>query len=205
MVLKMVNEHYEIMDREELKESLLMLKKGSDELKDKLYNILHWINGEMGKDAVPSEEFNLSDFIDKGISLHAEELKYKKLNAENVIPKSCVCFDKKNVVDIVFQNLFSNAIKFTPQGGAIKVRSIDEGDQVWVEVVDTGIGISQERMQQLTHDTVTPSQGTKGETGSGIGLFVSRQLMVKNGGQLVIESIEGQGTTIRFNVRKAKV
>ena len=205
MVLKMVNEHYENLDHEELKENLLMLKKGSDELKDKLYNILHWISGEMGKDAVPSEEFNLSDFIDKGIILHSEELKYKKLCVENVIPKSCMCFDKKNVFDIVFQNLFSNAIKFTPQGGNIKVRSIDDGDQVWVEVVDTGMGISQERMQQLTHDTVTPSQGTQGERGSGIGLFVSRQLMVKNGGQLIIESTEGQGTTIRFNVRKAKV
>ena len=205
MVLKMVNEHYENLDHEELKEKLSMLKKGSDELKDKLYNILHWISGEMGKDAVPSEEFNLSDFIDKGIGLHSEELKYKKLSVENDIPKSCLCFDKKNVIDIVFQNLFSNAIKFTPQGGTIKVRSIDDGDQVWVEVVDTGIGISQELMQQLTHDTVTPSQGTQGERGSGIGLFVSRQLMVKNGGQLIIESVEGQGTTIRYNVKKAKV
>ena len=205
MVLKMVNEHYENLDHEELKEKLSMLKKGSDELKDKLYNILHWISGEMGKDAVPSEEFNLSDFIGKGISLHSEELKYKKLSVENDIPKSCVCFDKKNVVDIVFQNLFSNAIKFTPQGGTIKVSSIDDGDRVWVEVADTGIGIGQERLQQLTHDTVTPSQGTQGERGSGIGLFVSRQLMVKNGGQLIIESAEGQGTTIRFNVKKAKV
>lgn len=83
--------------------------------------------------------------------------------------------------------------------------SIDDGDKVWVEVADTGIGISQERLQQLTHNTVTPSQGTQGETGSGIGLFVSRQLMVKNGGQLIIESTEGHGTTIRFNVKKAKV
>ena len=205
MVLKMVNEHYENLDHEELKENLAMLKKGSDELKDKLYNILHWISGEMGKEAVPSEAFNLSDFIEKGIILHSEELKYKKLSVENDIPKSCVCFDKKNVIDIVFQNLFSNAIKFTPQGGTIKVSSIDDGDRVWVEVADTGIGISQERLQQLTHDTVSPSQGTQGERGSGIGLFVSRQLMVKNGGQLIIESAEGQGTTIRFNVKKAKV
>lgn len=204
MVLKMVNEHYENLDHEELKSNLLLLKKGSDELKDKLYNILHWISGEMGKNAVPLEEFNLLDFIDKGISLHAEELKYKKLNVENLIPMSCVCFDKKNVVDIVFQNLFSNAIKFTPQGGTIKVRSIDDGDYVWVEVADTGIGISQERMQQLTHETVVASQGTQGEKGSGIGLFVSRQLMVKNGGQLIVESTEGQGTTIRFNVKKTK-
>ena len=49
MVLKMVNEHYENLDHEEQKEKLSMLKKGSDELKDKLYNILHWISGEMGK------------------------------------------------------------------------------------------------------------------------------------------------------------
>ena len=205
MVLKMVNEHYENLDHEELKENLLLLKKGSDELKDKLYNILHWISGEMGKEAVPSEEFNLSDFIEKGIVLHSEELKYKKLDIENDIPGSCQCFDKKNVIDIVFQNLISNAIKFTPQGGAIKVSSIDDGDQVWVEVADTGIGISQERLQQLTHDTVKPSQGTQGELGSGIGLFVCRQLMVKNGGQLIIKGEEGQGTTIRFNVKKAIV
>ena len=57
-------------------------------------------------------------------------------------------------------------------------------------------------MQELMHDTVKPTPGTYGERGTGIGLFVSRQLMVKNGGQLLIESVEGQGTTIKFNVKR---
>ncbi|MBQ8958390.1 MAG: tetratricopeptide repeat protein [Bacteroidales bacterium] len=204
MVLKMVNEHFDNMERDELKEKLALVKTGSDELKDKLYNILHWIYGELGKEPIPPESFKPLSVIEEGLALHAEELKTKRIKLVKDIPAQLTCYDNVNVVSIVFQNLISNAIKFTPQEGEIRIRTIDEDKQVWLEVADNGIGISPERLQQLMHDTVQPNQGTMGEKGSGIGLFVSRQLMVKNGGLLVVESVEGQGTTIRFNVKKPK-
>ena len=84
------------------------------------------------------------------------------------------------------------------------MRTVDDRDQVWVEVADHGVGISEDRLQGLMHDKVMPSEGTQGERGTGIGLFVSRQLMVKNGGKLLIDSVEGEGTTIRFNLKKPK-
>lgn len=204
MVLKLVNEHFDMMGRDELKEKVTMLKMSSDELKDKLYTIIHWINGELGKAAVSPESFNLASVIKANIRLHEEELKVKELKTAVDIPSDLMCYDQVNVINIVFQNLFSNAIKFSETGDEIKVRAFEEGGKLWVEVSDNGIGISSNRLQELMHDTVKSALGTKGERGTGIGLFVSRQLMVKNGGQLLIESVEGQGTRIRFNVKKAK-
>ena len=202
MVLKLANEHFDRMDRDELKEKLAALKTGSDELKDKLYTILHWIYGELGKEATPPVSFNLLQTVEEGVKPHAEELQAKDLVVINDIAPNLQCFDQINVFNIVFQNLLTNAIKFSKEGGEITVKAVEDGRQVWVEVVDHGVGISKERMQELMHDTVKPTPGTYGERGTGIGLFVSRQLMVKNGGQLLIESVEGQGTTIKFNVKR---
>ena len=204
MVLKLANEHFDSLSREELKENMVALKKGSDELKDKLYTILHWIYGELGKEANPPALFNLLQTVEEGVRPLAEELKSKNLVVVNDIAPNLQCYDKVNVFNIVFQNLLTNAIKFSKEGGEITVRAVEEDKQVWVEVVDRGVGISQQRMQELMHETVKPTKGTYGERGTGIGLFVSRQLMVKNGGQLLIESVEGEGTTIRFNIKKPK-
>lgn len=205
MVLKLANEHFDSLSREELKENMAALKKGSDELKDKLYTILHWIYGELGKEANPPAMFNLLQTVEEGVRPHNEELKVKDLVVINDIAPGLQCYDKVNVFNIVFQNLLTNAIKFSKEGGEITVRAVEEDKQVWVEVIDRGVGISQQRLQELMHETVKPTEGTYGERGTGIGLFVSRQLMVKNGGQLLIDSVEGQGTTIKFNMKKARL
>ena len=204
MVLKLANEHFDHMDRDEMKEKLAALKTGSDELKDKLYTILHWIYGELGKEVTPPVAFNLLQTVEEGVKPHAEELRAKDLVVVNDIAPSLQCFDQINVFNIVFHNLLTNAIKFSKEGGEIEVKAVEEERQVWVEVTDHGVGISPQRMQELMHDTVKPTEGTYGERGTGIGLFVSRQMMVRNGGQLLIESVEGQGTTIKFNMKKTK-
>ena len=204
MVLKLANEHFDHMDRDELKEKMAALKTGSDELKDKLYTILHWIYGELGKETTPPAAFNLLQAVEEGVKPHAEELQAKDLVVVNDIAPNLQCFDQINVFNIVFQNLLTNAIKFSKEGGEIEVKAVEEGHQVWLEVTDHGVGISPQRMQELMHDTVKPTEGTYGERGTGIGLFVSRQMMVRNGGQLLIESVEGQGTTIKFNMKKSK-
>ena len=204
MVLKLANEHFDHMDRDEMKEKLAALKTGSDELKDKLYTILHWIYGELGKEVTPPVAFNLLQTVEEGVKPHAEELQAKDLVVVNDIAPSLQCFDQINVFNIVFQNLLTNAIKFSKEGGEIEVKAVEEERQVWVEVTDHGVGINPQRLQELMHDTVKPTEGTYGERGTGIGLFVSRQMMVRNGGQLLIESVEGQGTTIKFNMKKTK-
>ena len=69
-------------------------------------------------------------------------------------------------------------------------------------VTDHGMGISAERQKCLLKDMVTPSQGTQGETGSGIGLKLCKQLLDRNGGEICLESQVGTETTVRFSVKK---
>ncbi len=202
MVLKLANEHFDHMDRDELKEKLAALKVGSDELKDKLYTILHWIYGELGMETIPSATFNLLHAVEECIKPHSEELKVKELVVVKNIAPNLQCHDKVNVFNIVFQNLLTNAIKFSKKGGDIIVSAIEDDRQIWVEVADHGVGISQQRMRELAHEMVKSTDGTLGEQGTGIGLFVSRQMMVRNGGQLIIDSEDGHGTTIKFNMKK---
>ena len=204
MVLTLANEHFDNMSHEEIKEKLVQLKSGSDELKDKLYTILHWIYGELGKETNPPVVFNLLQCVEEGIKPHEDGLKVKDLAVITDLVPHLQCCDKVNVVNLVFQNLLTNAIKFSKKGGEIIVKAVEEEQQVWLEVTDHGVGISPLRMKELMYDTVKPTQGTYGERGTGIGLYVSRQLMVRNGGQLLIDSVEGEGTTIRFTIKKPK-
>lgn len=67
-------------------------------------------------------------------------------------------------------------------------------------VIDHGMGISAERQKCLLKDMVMPSQGTQGETGSGIDLMLCKQLTNRNGGQIIVKSQVGNGTTIQFSI-----
>ena len=205
MVLRMANEHFDNMGHDELKGRLAALKASSDELKDELYAILHWINGELGKETPASPKtFNLLQTVETCVRPHAEELRFKNLSVINDIAPQLECCDNFEAFNIVLQNLLSNAIKFSKEGGDIEVKATVEDEQVWVEVSDHGVGMSQERLQELMRDKVKSTQGTQGERGTGIGLFISRQLVEKNGGQLLVDSVEGQGTSFKFNVKKAQ-
>ena len=69
-----------------------------------------------------------------------------------------------------------------------------------VMVEDQGMGISSERKEQLLKSVVSPTNGTKGEWGTGIGLMLCYQLLEQNGGDIAIESQEGQGTKVCFRI-----
>jgi signal transduction histidine kinase len=100
-----------------------------------------------------------------------------------------------------------NAIKFTPHEGSITVCSeiVQEGssDRVEVSVTDTGIGISMEdqtRLFSLAKPFTMP--GTDKETGTGLGLLLTREMIEKHGGRLKIESIQNQGSTFSFTLTR---
>jgi signal transduction histidine kinase len=96
----------------------------------------------------------------------------------------------------VVQNLLSNAVKFTDAGGKVTLRAWSAVGVVKLTVSDSGLGIPPERMSTL-FDRSGPShtRGTRGERGTGLGLFICRQLVELHGGTLAVESALGRGTT----------
>jgi two-component system sensor histidine kinase VicK len=95
----------------------------------------------------------------------------------------------------VVDNLVSNALKFTPAGGQVTVRLVEQAGRVLLTVRDTGIGIPQ-ALQAALFEKFSPSArpGVGGEASTGLGLFITRQIVQQHRGKLWLESQEGEGT-----------
>lgn len=104
---------------------------------------------------------------------------------------------------MVLQNLLSNAMKFSWPQGEINISATEAQGHYWISVTDHGMGVAKEKQARLFNDVVANTKGTEGEKGTGIGLFVSRQLLKRKGGDIRLESEEGKGTTVSFTVNKA--
>lgn len=199
ILLEALNEFYDNMTAEQVKEKLLTLKTSADSLKEKLFNLFEWIKTGSDPKAIKKEKIDLRKIVDECVAANATELGLKQLNVVSDIPQLPV-YDNINMVRLVLQNLLSNAIKFSWPRQEISISAVQEADRVWVSVKDSGTGMSADRRNALLKNTVLPMQGTKNESGTGIGLMLCHQLLIQNGGDIIIESKEGQGTTVRFSL-----
>jgi signal transduction histidine kinase len=106
--------------------------------------------------------------------------------------------DERKLKQVVF-NLLSNAAKFTPDGGSIKVEAGKQNGGLLVSVSDTGIGISAKEQARLFEAFYQASGGIKDKTpGTGLGLKITRSIVEKHGGRIWVES-EGPGKGSRFS------
>jgi two-component system phosphate regulon sensor histidine kinase PhoR len=97
-------------------------------------------------------------------------------------------------IESVLMNLIHNAIKFTGQGGKIRVRVVREGNYILVSVTDTGCGIAPDELPRIFERFYKIDKSRAGE-GSGLGLSISRHIINAHGGKIWAESVEGKGST----------
>ncbi len=105
----------------------------------------------------------------------------------------------------VIVNLLSNALKFTPKGGRVEVSAAPEGRFVRVSVTDTGVGIAPEDMERLFDKyEQARSRATRSEKGTGLGLYITRQIVELHGGKIEARSELGKGSTFSFTIPTAE-
>ncbi|MCK5217438.1 MAG: HAMP domain-containing protein [Methanosarcinales archaeon] len=115
---------------------------------------------------------------------------------------STISADKEKLI-IVLNNLLSNALKFTPDGGTIHLSAKEYQDYIEIKVKDTGIGIEKEQLDKLFdkfYQVDTPSRRKIG--GSGLGLSISSEIIKAHGSKIHVESEPGQGSTFCFRLKK---
>jgi len=101
----------------------------------------------------------------------------------------------------LWTNLISNAIKYTPNGGRIDVTLVRDGNQVRGAVRDTGIGIPAEHLDRIFDDFFRTDAAKKmAAHGTGLGLSIAKRIVENYGGNISVESIEGQGSTFTFSL-----
>src|SRR4051812_18687109 len=105
----------------------------------------------------------------------------------------------------VLVNLVSNALKFTPKGGRVKLGASREGGFVRVSVSDTGVGIPREDLHDIFDKYAQArSRATRSEKGTGLGLYITRQLVELHGGKISVQSEVGRGSTFSFTIPVAE-
>jgi len=128
----------------------------------------------------------------------------KGIELVNNLPRRSRIYVDAALYNEVVRNLISNAIKFTPRGGQIRL-SQPYGDKTTLAVSDTGVGVSPELSGSLfDYQTKTTSPGTEGELGTGMGLPLCKEIAFALGGDLTVESMPGEGSTFYFSVPEVK-
>jgi signal transduction histidine kinase len=98
-------------------------------------------------------------------------------------------------------NLVSNALKFTARGGRVEIAAAREGAMVRFSVADTGVGVPPEDLPRLFDKYEQGrSRATRSEKGTGLGLYITRQLVELHGGEIRAESQPGKGSTFSFTI-----
>lgn len=103
----------------------------------------------------------------------------------------------------MFDKVIDNAIKFTPEGGSVVIRAYEEGENVHIEVKDTGIGVPEDKMDAIFGSFYqVDGSSTRRFGGNGLGLHISRQIVNAHKGKIWMESKEGTGTTAHITLPK---
>ncbi len=101
----------------------------------------------------------------------------------------------------VLQNLLENSIKYTMDGGKIEIDVKKDNNYLVVSVADNGIGVPQDQVKNIFEKFFRARNAIKQETdGSGLGLYIAKTIIEKNGGKIWLDSTEGKGSTFYFTV-----
>lgn len=169
-----------------------------------LENLLQWSRSQMGKLEYDPKPLDLSQLLQSNLKLYTTRTREKGISLRVEAPEQLIAKGDFNMIDFVVRNLLGNALKFTPPGGSITLRAALEGDQVQVEIHDTGIGISPEDQEKLFRpDQHLSRLGTANEKGTGLGLILCQEFIQKHHGRLWLESQPEEGTTFFFTLDPA--
>lgn len=161
-----------------------------------------WLRGQKNDFPLKYEVFSLFKMVNSLIGDFQEQAASKGIRIISEIEPEIQPNSEKNVLSIIISNLLDNAIKFS-KNGAIVVSALELNDTYLICIKDSGIGMSKDRILEVTSNKYQSDEGTDGERGTGFGLRTIRELLSMINGQMEIESEPGKGTTFSIYIKKA--
>lgn len=194
-------------DKEKL-EMLSLLRDASEKAYNLLENLLNWSQSQRGTLKFEMENLNTADILNHSFQDVCSFAEKKGVTVrQDAETEQTIVIGDKNMLQLVCRNLLLNAIKFSYAGTEIKcsIKSLDNSTALF-SIKDSGIGMTEEKVKTLFNVKENQSTlGTSGEKGTGLGLVLCHDFIVKHGGKIWVESKPGDGATFFFTVPKARV
>ena len=196
---------YDTLSREEIKEYLSFIYDTSKNLYGMTTNLLQFSRFQMGRTDFNPEPLDIKKMLNHSLNILRGNTIKKQINVISSVPEGIKVNADEDMLKSIIQNLLSNAIKFTRKGGDIyiSVNKLDGDDNMKmlkIVIRDTGVGITDDLMNNIFKDHVQSSPGTEREYGSGLGLLLVKEFIEKNGGQIRVASKLGEGSTFSFTL-----
>jgi two-component system phosphate regulon sensor histidine kinase PhoR len=188
-----------VHDREKAEKFLQTIHNNAQRLNRLVDDLLTLSNIEMGETKMQFREVAVAEVIGEVLKTVAPQAAAKKIILEENLPEGVqpIRADRDRVFQILL-NILDNAVKFTPEGGAIKITAAQkDAETVAVLINDTGIGIPKNEIPRLGERFYRVEKTRSRDSGgTGLGLSIVKHLMAAHGGVMEIESNPGYGTTV---------
>ncbi len=191
------------ISKEEFRDLIPELSENANNASSLLFNLLNWSKSQMQSLEPKPELFNIQEVFHTKMALVEQKVEDKRIVLIDESQRDFVYADK-SMVEIVIQNLITNAVKFSRTGDVITVSNQDVGGKALICVEDTGVGISRENIDKLFNANKNfTTVGTKNEKGTGLGLTIAKDLVELNDGRIWVESTENVGSKFFIELPKA--
>ncbi|MCA0230731.1 MAG: HAMP domain-containing histidine kinase [Bacteroidetes bacterium] len=191
------------LSQNEFRESAQSLTFQLGNVYDMLENVLHWSVSQLSGFRPQKETVLVHSIIEEQTAILSSVFTTKNINIQNSIPSQLQLTIDKNHLIIIIRNLLHNALKFSHSNGIIQLSYSTNKNNLFIEIKDTGIGMSEEQIKTLFNLNKHSSQsGTNHEKGTGLGLILVKELVETNGGNIMVSSQPNEGTLFRLQFKK---
>lgn len=199
--LDLLNE--ENITKEEFEELIPELSENANNASLLLFNLLNWSKSQMQNLEPNPALFNIQEIFQSKLKLIDQKIEQKRIEIIDASQPEFV-FADKSMVEIIVQNLITNAVKFSRAGDVITISNKEHQGKSLICVEDTGVGISKENLSKLFKNNNFTTVGTQNEKGTGLGLTICKELVELNNGRIWVESILNVGTKFYVELPKAQ-
>lgn len=186
------------------KRYLQIARKNTEKLYNLITQLLDFQKIDTTHLTLQVAEYDLKSYLQEKVLNFQSLCESKQIRMELSVPEAPVSlWMDKDKADKIFDNLLSNAVKYTPAGGTISITIEQNDKKITVEVKDSGIGIPRKAQRYIFSNFYRAENAVNSkETGSGIGLLLTRRLMKLHKGNISFTSNEGEGSTFLLTFRK---
>ena len=197
----LLSKDLENIEKANLKSIATKINDSSNRIYALLDNLLKWSKLQFSNSECFPEIFDISSVTESSLKLLENHVNKKNIKVKTKFNKKALVYTDKNIFDAVMQNLFINAVKFSHNGGTIKIESENKDDFIQISITDNGIGMSNKTAKNLFKlEKIESTLGTENEKGTGLGLLICKDLIERQGGKINVESYAGKGSKFMFTV-----